>query len=123
MGGKTTIVFERVRWFSKYANRRGAKSAKSFLATPLVFLALPHIRTSLHVELRECGADLGGGSASLISRVYARSPFLAYGAASNKRIFIHTSKMLCQAKRPGGGSELESRRLGSKLSKILDMNF
>ena len=37
-------------YFSKYANRRGANSAKSLLNTLLTLLALPHIGISLHTR-------------------------------------------------------------------------
>ena len=52
MGGKTTVLFERVRWFSKYANRQGAKSAKSPVNTLLVLLALPYTRNLQQITTR-----------------------------------------------------------------------
>jgi hypothetical protein len=44
LGGKATVLFERVKWFSIYANRQGAKSAKRVLWGLLSLLALPHTR-------------------------------------------------------------------------------
>jgi hypothetical protein len=40
-----------------------------------------------------------------------------------KRIFMHASKMLCQATRRSLGSGLEWRPLGCDLSNILKVNF
>jgi hypothetical protein len=48
--------------FSRYANRRGAKSAKSPLDTFLALLVLPHTR-----ELRNCLVNSLDGTGSRVS--------------------------------------------------------
>jgi hypothetical protein len=75
----------------KYANQRGAKSAKSLLNTLLALLALPQIGISPHARrARACEADLGGGSASLMTSACAESPLIHCGAASQEaHLYAH----------------------------------
>jgi hypothetical protein len=75
---------------SKYVDQRGAKSAKRSLDNLLALLALPHIGISPHARRAKCGADLGGGSASLMPRVCAKSPFTPCGAGSKEaQLYTH----------------------------------
>jgi hypothetical protein len=81
--------------FPKYANQRGAKSAKSLLNTLLALLVLPQIGISPHAppharRVRACEADLGGGSASLMTSACAESPLIHCSAASQEaHLYAH----------------------------------
>ena len=72
---------------SKFLVRWGAKSPS---ITLLALLALPHIGTLPHARVRECEADLGGGSVPLM--LGESVPSLLSSPAfvhPKKRIFMH----------------------------------
>ena len=106
-------------YFSRYANRRGAKSAKSLLNTLLSLLALPHIGIFCRtLDVRECEADLGRGSAALMSRVCAKCPFVVRGAASKEaHLYAHFQESV-SAFCSQGSSTCPANDLGSTRTQV-----
>ena len=75
---------------SKSLAQWGAKSARKGFSELLALLALPHIGTLPHARVRECEADLGGGSVPLM--LGESVPSLLSSPAfvhPKKRIFMH----------------------------------
>src|ERR671910_1679822 len=72
---------------------------KAQYGTLLALLALPHVEACRPLGVRECAADLGGGSASLVPRVCGKVLSLSAVLNLKERISLRTPPRCCVALR------------------------